>query len=121
MPWKVVYEILNLGINKVLKTDGIVMIFTHHAFPLHDLPWDYWRFSDNAWHGLFNNQTGFEVIETSLIDPVTIISKSMYAGTIGLETAEAFIHSAVIARKVSETDLSWNVSVPEIIKSVYPE
>jgi SAM-dependent methyltransferase len=62
MPWKVVLEI-----NKVLKTDGIVMIFTHHAFPLHDLPWDYWRFSDNAWHGLFNKQTGFEVIETILL------------------------------------------------------
>jgi hypothetical protein len=45
----------------------------------------------------------------------------MYAGTIGLEAAEAFIHSAVIAKKISETDLSWNVSVPEIIKSVYPE
>ena len=115
MPWKVVLEL-----NKVMKTNGIVMIFTHHSFPLHDLPWDYYRFSDNAWYSLFNKETGFEVIKTELIDRVSIVPRNIYEGSAGVKDGDAFIHSAVIARKISDTKLEWNVDAASIIETEYP-
>lgn len=116
MPWKVALEI-----NKVMKQGGIVMIFTHHAYPLHDLPWDYFRFSDNAWHALFNEATGFEIVETKLLDPVSIVPKCIYEGSATVKDGEAYIHSAVIARKTSDTSLQWPVNTQQITETVYPE
>ena len=115
MPWKVVLEI-----NKVMKKGGIVMIFTHHAYPLHDLPWDYYRFSDNAWYSMFNKATGFEILKTELIDPVSIVPKCIYEGSVGVKDGHAYIHSAVIARKISDTDLTWPVDSKNIIETEYP-
>ena len=116
MPWKVVLEL-----NKVMKKGGVVMIFTHHAFPLHDLPWDYYRFSDNAWYSLFNKATGFEIIKTELIDKVSIVPNCIYEGSVGVKGGGAYIHSAVIARKISDTSLEWPVDSKEIIEAEYPE
>ncbi len=115
MPWKVVLEI-----NKVMKQGGIIMIFTHHSYPLHDLPWDYFRFSDMAWCSLFNKATGFEIIDTQLIDPVSIIPKCIYEGSAGIKDEPAYIHSAVIARKISDTELSWDVDNRSIVEAEYP-
>ncbi|MDG1906697.1 MAG: methyltransferase domain-containing protein [Arenicella sp.] len=115
MPWKVVLEL-----NKVMKKGGIVMIFTHHAYPLHDLPWDYFRFSDNAWYSMFNKETGFEIIKTQLIDPVSIVPYCIYEGTASVSGEPAFIHSAVIARKISDTSLTWPVDSSAIINTEYP-
>jgi len=116
MPWKAVVEI-----NKVLKHEGIVMIFTHHSFPLHDTPCDHWRFSDTAWSGLFNKATGFEIIKTMLGDPVSIVSELMNEATAGLEQMPAYIHSMVLAKKISETNLVWNVDESDILSKNYPE
>jgi len=115
MPWKVVLEL-----NKVMKQGGIVMIFTHHAYPLHDLPWDYYRFSDNAWYSMFNKATGFEIIKTELIDPVSIVPKCIYEGSVGVKDGDAYIHSAVIAKKISDTKLEWPVDSRNIIETEYP-
>jgi SAM-dependent methyltransferase len=116
MPWKVVLEI-----NKVMKTGGVVMIFTHHTFPLHDLPWDYYRFSDQAWYAMFNKATGFEIIKTELIDPVSIVPNCIYEGSKSVKHGEAYIHSAVIARKICTTKLNWPVDSQEIINTEYPQ
>lgn len=114
MPWKVVLEL-----NKVMKNNGVVMIFTHHSFPLHDLPWDYFRFSDNAWHALFNKETGFEVISTELLDEVSIVPKCIYEGSVGVKDGPAFIHSAVIARKIGASKLTWDVDSDSIMDNEY--
>jgi hypothetical protein len=47
----------------VLKTGGVAYIQSHACFPLHDEPWDFWRFSQDSWAGIFNDHTGFEIIE----------------------------------------------------------
>lgn len=116
MPWKAALEI-----NRVLKPGGKVMIFTHHAFPLHDIPWDFWRFSDTAWHGIFNRYSGFEIVETDFADPVSIVPKSVYAGTVGTKDAPAYIHSMVVARKTGSTELSWDVQISDVLENLYPE
>jgi hypothetical protein len=61
MPWKVAVEM-----NRVMTTGGVALIHTHQSTGMHDLPWDFHRFSDTAWHGLSNAYTGFEVIEASM-------------------------------------------------------
>ncbi len=116
MPWKVVVEM-----NRIMKKGGLAMILTHHAFPLHDIPWDFWRFSDTAWHGLFNGFSGFEVVATALYDRVRVVPYVMYQGTYDTQHASAYVHSLVIARKIGNTRLKWDVPVGRIMESMYPE
>jgi SAM-dependent methyltransferase len=49
-------------IMKALKIGGVLFIQTHHTFPLHAYPYDYFRFSREALSGLFGSTMGFRVI-----------------------------------------------------------
>jgi 2-polyprenyl-3-methyl-5-hydroxy-6-metoxy-1,4-benzoquinol methylase len=60
MPWK-----FSVELNKVLNVGGIGFLVTHQCWPIHDAPWDFWRFSDSSWASLFNRITGFEIIRTA--------------------------------------------------------
>jgi len=116
MPWK-----LCLEINRVIKPGGYVLVHTHQTIGMHDIPWDFWRFSDQAWNALFNRKTGFEIIETrmdtfSRIIPAVYTERHKYA-----ERSGGFEGSSVIARKIGETDLSWDVSVEDVLRTSYPE
>lgn len=115
MPWKVVLEM-----NKVMRTGGLALIATHHTFPLHETPWDFFRFSDQAWHGLLNQATGFEILETALGEPASIVPHLHHQVLAGLDGCPAFIGSAVLARKISSTSLSWPVDLKTVIDSMYP-
>ncbi|MCV6638287.1 methyltransferase domain-containing protein [Candidatus Albibeggiatoa sp. nov. NOAA] len=116
MPWKVVLEM-----NKLLKIGGQVMITTHHTWALHETPWDFWRFSDQAWHALFNEYTGFEIVETALGEPASIVPHYVHPVVMGLENQPAYLVSAVIAKKTSETQLSWDVDASKIVQDMYPQ
>jgi hypothetical protein len=37
-------------------------------------PWDFWRFSGDAWHALFNEKTGFRVVDKVLAYEMVPIS-----------------------------------------------
>ena len=104
MPWKVVLEV-----NVLLKIGGKVMVFTHQTMPLHDTPCDYWRFSDTAWHALFNRDTGFRILYCGMGDPVDIVAQKAHEGSYGLSLAPAYLHSMVIAEKTTESLVEWNV------------
>ena len=58
MPWKVALEM-----NKTLNDGGQALIISHPSWPLHDEPWDFFRFSKDSWHGIFNVHTGFRVVD----------------------------------------------------------
>jgi len=116
MPWKVVLEI-----NKVLKNGGLCLIATHQTIGMHDIPWDYFRFSDTAWNGLFNKFTGFEIIDKSLsglnyIIPFVWSEDKNYA-----ESTAGYESSVVLVRKIKETKLKWPVIASDIIDDKYPE
>ncbi|MBP8255801.1 MAG: class I SAM-dependent methyltransferase [Opitutaceae bacterium] len=64
MPWLVSVEL-----NKVMKPGGLAMINTHQSWPVHEEPWDYFRFSDYAWDSLFNEATGFEIVARGMGQP----------------------------------------------------
>jgi SAM-dependent methyltransferase len=115
MPWKVVLEM-----NRVMKTGGLVMISTHQAWPLHETPWDFWRFSDQCWRGLFNKYTGFEIIDAAMGEPASLVSHLLYRPTLGLEQHTSYLGSLVLCRKIADTELSWDVDVTKVIDTMYP-
>jgi hypothetical protein len=117
MLWKAVLEI-----NQILVMGGLVLIASHQTWPVHEYPCDYFRFSDQAWHSLLNPATGFEIIRTGMgltasVRPHVIDSD----GVAGLEAfGNAYLGSAVLARKIKETTLRWDVSLTDIANQTYP-
>lgn len=115
MPWKAAIEI-----NKVLKRDGVVFVQTHQTVGLHDRPWDYFRFSDDSWKGIFNASTGFEILSTLMTNFVRITPMHYYAIEPHSEKMGGFYESSVVVRKVGETAMAWPVSRAAIVETTYP-
>lgn len=117
MPWKVVLEM-----NKVIKIGGIVFINTLFMFPMHELPWDFWRYTTESWKILFNSLTGFQVVRIEHNTPVKLLleEQSQYFKQ---DELIGFINSNVLARKISDYDqnrLKWDVSAIDILNTIYP-
>lgn len=115
MPWKVAVEI-----NRILKPGGLVLICTHQTFPLHEVPWDFWRFSDQSWHALFNSQTGFKVLETALGEPACIVPHLLHSATVTLDLQPAYLATSVLCQKIQETSVAWDVKLQNVIETIYP-
>jgi Methyltransferase domain len=115
MPWKVAIEL-----NRVLVPGGIVFTATHQTWPLHEEPWDFWRFSQHTWTTLFNSSTGFEVLEAACGEPARIHAVRPNSSTRTLQNLPAFLGSASIVRKTSETTLSWPVPLEAAARDGYP-
>jgi SAM-dependent methyltransferase len=116
MPWAVAVQM-----NQVLKPGGVAFIATHQAIGMHDIPWDFWRFSDTAWDGIFNHHTGFEIIERKLDCEQFIIPFVWSPAKQDADRSAGFEVSAVWVRKTGEPRVSWNVTVADITKTLYPE
>lgn len=117
MPWKVILEI-----NKVLKPGGLLFINTLHTFPLHEKPWDFWRFSEEAWTVLLNRWTGFEIIHKNMEFPCKVMPASEVPEW-GINH-EAYLLSNVLARKTGEylaERLKWDIRIADILESTYPK
>jgi 2-polyprenyl-3-methyl-5-hydroxy-6-metoxy-1,4-benzoquinol methylase len=115
MPWKVVLEI-----NKILKMNGVAMIATHQSLGMHDSPWDFYRYSDQAWRGLFNVKTGFEIIDTSMSGLNHVIPFCWNKHNEMSEKAAGYESSVVLVKKISNSLLNWDVNLSEIINTKYP-
>ncbi|MEN9636481.1 MAG: hypothetical protein RL077_4885 [Verrucomicrobiota bacterium] len=115
MPWKVVLEL-----NHILQPGGLVFINTPQTWPLHDEPWDFWRFSIHAWASLFNPLTGFEIVEAAQGEPARVHALWDSAVARGLPDSPAFLGSNVIARKIAETTLQWPVPTAMACAGAYP-
>ncbi len=115
MPWKVVLEI-----NRVLKTGGRCMFFTHQTWPLHETPFDFWRFSQETWKTIFNPSTGFQIIDAACSDAAKIRPEIQLLGSVDFADAPGFLASSVLAEKVGNTELSWNVPLEEVYSGDYP-
>ena len=115
MPWKFVIEL-----NRVLKPGGIGLFTTHQCWPLHDRPWDFWRFSDTAWTALLNPATGFEIIEARMGEPAFIVAQKCSVATAFAETPAGALASFVLFRKIGGTTLDWPVELDAITSTAYP-
>ncbi|MCH6255777.1 class I SAM-dependent methyltransferase [Puniceicoccaceae bacterium K14] len=116
MPWKVALEM-----NKVMKLGGRCMILAPHAWPLHETPFDFWRYSEDTWRTLFNRSTGFKVLEAKSGEPAIIEPEIQMEFYSAFKSAPAHLCSVVVAEKVCETELNWNVPVEDVYEGgVYP-
>ncbi|MBF0201257.1 MAG: class I SAM-dependent methyltransferase [Desulfamplus sp.] len=118
-PWKVVIEM-----NKVMQTGGYLYISTHCAWPVHELPWDFWRYQAGAFQTMFNSFTGFEI--TMLAEGLPCRSYSLVDD---MPTRALCFHTlnqgvAVICKKTGdyrEDLLKWDVEMSDIIPTMYPD
>jgi SAM-dependent methyltransferase len=118
IPWKAILEI-----NKVMKPGGLLYISTHPAIPPHELPWDFWRYSEETFKTLLNESTGFEILESKEGTPGRILSLSRDHTTSKVHLSPIYQSIAVLARKTSSPDpgLTWDIPVTSILQSHYPK
>lgn len=115
MPWKAVLEM-----NKVLKPGAIGLILAPQTWPLHEEPWDYFRFSRHAWKGLLNPATGFEIIAAADGGTTFVVPASLTRGSAFGEWHTGAMMSGVLFRKTASTPLVWPVTVGDVVDDVYP-
>ena len=114
-PWKVALEL-----NAVLRPGALGLITTHQAWPMHEQPWDFWRFSADAWQALFNPATGFEIVEACMGEPAALVADHCHHTTDFPRGSKAFLSSAVLFRRTGRTLLSWPVDVGHVTRTTYP-
>jgi hypothetical protein len=110
MPWKVAIEM-----NRSMKMGGQALIASHASFPLHDVPWDFWRFSTDAWKAIFNRHTGFTVLDAQYRYPAQIVPR--YVSETSFEHASlsaGYFTSGCLISKTSEAIVDWVESPAEI-------
>lgn len=115
MPWKVALEM-----NRVLEPGGIIYTSTHQTWPVHEEPWDFWRYSRTTWQALFNSATGFEIVEAVVGEPARIHACRTSTVTRDMPFSPAYLGSASLVRKISETALTWPVPVSTATATMYP-
>jgi hypothetical protein len=116
MPWKVAVEM-----SRVMRTGGIALVHSHQAEGMHDRPWDFLRFSDTAWSGVFNRYTGFEIVRVDLSRFMHVVPAVMLEGIDRSDGAGGFQCSAVIVRKIGPALVDWPVPLGEVVKTSYPQ
>jgi SAM-dependent methyltransferase len=117
MPWKAVLEI-----NKVLRPGGLLFVVTHPTWPPHELPWDFWRFSAEAFRVLLGPPTGFELITVAEGLPCLILPLVQEPATRDMHRAQGNLGVSALARKTGPTQagLCWDVPVADILITTYP-
>lgn len=116
MPWKVAIEM-----NRIMRVGAVGLIVTHQTVGMHDMPWDFFRFSDSAWKGLFNKHTGFEILGTEVGDIQYIIPHTYQSRYRDVEHTGGYEYSGVLIRKVAETSLDWPLGAHDVTQDMYPE
>lgn len=120
MPWSVAEEI-----SKLLKVGGYVFVETHFSFSFHERPWHFFQFSDMALKVLFNQNLGFECIETGMSNPIVgrfsrfADSYLRYRPISGL-----YCHVEFLGQKVRDVeDFNWHtLNLNEALNQTrYPE
>jgi len=115
MPWKVVLEM-----NRVLKPGGRAYVATHQTIGVHDMPWDFWRFSIWTWEALFNRFTGFKIIDREMDKEQYVIPFVLTPNKLDAEKSAGFESAVVIVEKVGRTWLRWPVKLRRVLSTSYP-
>ncbi len=119
-PWLAAVEI-----NRALKLGGETLHATHQTWPVHDMPNDFFRMSDQALRFLFGPATGFEVIECGMAHPVSILPPRgmRKPGWVEMPLFPGYAQSYIWARKTAELDPTrppWNIEGLRRVSEAYP-
>lgn len=90
-------------IMRTLRVGGLLFIQTHHTFPLHAHPYDYFRFSREALAGLFGTQMGFQTLATDYEFPAQIHSEQDPVA----KEHPAFLNARLVGQKLSKTPSTY--------------
>lgn len=115
MPWIAAREI-----SQLLKVGGITYHSSHFAWPIHEKPWDFWRFSDEGLKVLFSPALGFEIIKSGLFAPLRLHLDQVNPPQELLATQPGFGGVAILAKKVREVNYDkfrWEVTLDEVLDS----
>lgn len=115
MPWRVLVEM-----NKSMNLGAIGCIVTHQTVGMHDMPWDFWRFSDTSWDFLINKRTGFKILDRAMADEMLILPFVCNKNMIDAEKSAGFYLSCVLFEKICDADVDWPVTISEVTESMYP-
>lgn len=113
MPW-----ILAREISKLLDIGGVTCHVSVHSWPLHETPWDFWRFSDEGLKVLFSPPLGFKTVKAGLFEPVRLCMDSNNPIQEYMVRDPGFAGCCIYARKASEIDpdrLGWDTSIKDVL------
>jgi len=121
MPWIAAREI-----SKLLYVGSVTYHSSHFAWPLHEKPWDFWRFSDEGLRVLFSPALGFEIIKSGLFAPLRLHLDQVNSPQELLATQPGFGGVAILAKKVREVNYDkfrWDVTLDDVLESesYYPK
>jgi SAM-dependent methyltransferase len=121
MPWIVAREI-----NRVLKTGGITFHSTHFSWPIHETPWDFYRYSDEGLKALFPQTMGYKVLKSGLFSPLRMFLDNFVPGQEELPFHPGFGGVSILAEKKFDVDMKkfcWDTDLEEILDkdSHYPK
>ena len=115
MPWKVALEM-----NKTLSDGGKALIISHGSWPLHEEPWDFFRFSKESWRGIFNVHTGFRVVDAQYQYPASIVP--FYSNDSNFETmskGRTFLLSGCFVEKIGPPQVAWEAEASAVYNLNY--
>lgn len=118
MPWRFVAEA-----NAVLRDGGLLFLATHHAWPLHAQPWDFWRFSPSAFELLLRAETGFRICGCALGLPASLVPLGTEASTAGIADQVSYMGISVLAERIgpAREDPWAGLEIGELFAHAYPE
>lgn len=119
-PWQVALEI-----NKMLPIGGVTYHCVPFTVPLHEMPWDFWRFTHQGLKSLFSPATGFECIKANLEMPCYVHPSPLSAPEIQTPMIESWMSACIFARKVADVDVDrfrWDAGALDAMpnEGVYP-
>ena len=115
MPWKVALEM-----NKTLNDGGKALIISHPSWPLHEEPWDFFRFSKESWHGIFNVHTGFRVVDAQYQLPASIVPMYNNASNLDRFSIErTYLLSGCVVEKTGPPQVAWEAEASAVYNLNY--
>ncbi|UKJ75998.1 class I SAM-dependent methyltransferase [Azospirillum brasilense] len=100
-PWLAAAEM-----NRALKVGGLVYHAVPQCWPIHELPNDFWRMSDEGLRVLFGPALGFEVLERGMCNPMAILPEpGLRLGPfLEMPFSSGFGTAYILARKHADID-----------------
>lgn len=115
MPWKVALEM-----NKVLEEGALGLIISHATWPLHEEPWDFFRFSKESWRGIFNRHTGFEVVDAQYRHGASIVPDYINDPNFqNMSLGPTYLLSGCLIRRTGRALVEWNAEAADIYDLSY--
>jgi hypothetical protein len=115
MPWKVALEM-----NKMMSDGGTALIISHGAWPLHEQPWDFFRFSTESWRGIFNLHTGFRLLDAQYQYGASVVPHYISSNhEAEMSLGEVYLLSGCVAQRIGDAKVSWDAEASEIYEMQY--